>query len=378
MRPVATAFVGLALALPLHAQQPAAPIQRLLPDLSVVGDIVADLSPDSSTQEDGARFTVRHVELAAQAAVDPYFRGDVFLGFSDAEGVEVEQAFLTTTAFPWALEVRLGKQLMPVGKLNVLHRHDLHTIEYPYVLQRFLGEEGLKGTGVYVSRVFAPLGFYQEVQLAAVDGLGEAPEEFEPIRSPTEDLDGLGYSGRLRSYWDLSESANLEISGSALTALRPQPLLLDGETSDLGVNARQTLVGGDVTFRWRPLAQGLYRSFILQVELLHQINSEPDLAGVPSAYDYGGPLDDYSGAYAFARWQVTRRGYVGSRFDWLQDVELDGADLRAVSGYYEFFPSEFSKLLVAYERVLPEDGDGVNRILLQAAFALGPHRPHPF
>jgi hypothetical protein len=74
-----------------------APNARLLPDISLVGDLIADLSPDGTTQEDGTRLGVREVELALQAAVDPSFRGDVFIGFSDAEGVAVEQAFITAT-----------------------------------------------------------------------------------------------------------------------------------------------------------------------------------------------------------------------------------------------------------------------------------------
>ena len=115
-----------------------------------MGDLIGDLSPKGSTQEDGSRFGVREVELALQAAVDPYFRGDVFLGFSDAEGVHIEQAFLTATALPWRLEARLGRFLAPFGKQNTTHRHDLHTVEHSYVVQRFLGEEGLKGTGVYL------------------------------------------------------------------------------------------------------------------------------------------------------------------------------------------------------------------------------------
>jgi hypothetical protein len=124
---------------------------RLLPDISAVGDLVADLSPKGSTQESGDRFSVREVEVAIQAAVDPYFRGDIFLGISDLEGIGLEQAYLTATSLPWGLEVRLGRYLMPVGKQNTTHRHDLHTVDYPYVIQRFFGEEGLKGTGVYAS-----------------------------------------------------------------------------------------------------------------------------------------------------------------------------------------------------------------------------------
>ena len=103
---------------------------RLLPDISAVGDLVGDFTPTGTTQPDSARFSVREVEIAIQAVVDPYFRGDFFLGVSDLEKISIEQAFLTTTSLP-DLEIRLGRYLMPFGKENTTHRHDLHTIEYP-------------------------------------------------------------------------------------------------------------------------------------------------------------------------------------------------------------------------------------------------------
>ena len=346
---------------------------RMLPDISAVGDLIGDFSPKGSTQEDRTRFGIRELEIALQAVVDPYFRGDVFVGFNDAEGVHVEQAFLTTTSLP-GFELRLGRFMMPVGKLNTTHRHDLHTIEYPWVIQRLLGAEGLKGTGIYFSRVFAPLGFYQELQLTVVDKLGEV-EGLLSEEPTNKKLSGLGFSARLRNYWDLSQSANLELSASTATGKREQPFDF-GVTPPApdvnAVNVRNTLFGGDVTFRWRPLEQGLYKSFIAQAELYHQRNQR-----VVDA-TYGGPNRDFTGAYGFARWQVTRRAYVGGRYDWLQDPELGGETLMAGSGYLEWFPSEFSKLMLAFERVMPTGVEATNRILLQATFAIGPHKPHPF
>ena len=41
------------------------------------------------------------------------------------------------------------------------------------------------------------------------------------------------------------------------------------------VNARQTVIGADFTYRWRPLQQGLYKSFILQAEVLREPLSWP-------------------------------------------------------------------------------------------------------
>ena len=363
---------------------------RLLPDISAVGDFVFDASPDGSTQEDGSRLGVREVEVALQAVVDPYFRGDIFLGVSDLEGIAIEQAFLTTTSLPHQLEARLGRFLMPFGKQNTTHRHDLHTIEYPYVIQRFFSPEGLKGTGLQGSRVFSPFGFYQELIVTAIDRLGERPDDLTSAEPVNEDVDGLGYSARLRNYVDVSEAANVELSFSAVTGKREQPLLATyAATLPDGINAaiaRQSVLAADLTYRWRPLQQGLYRSFILQGEVMRQLNeSDPRIPGasgcvacIDASSGYAGPTRDFTGAYVFARYQTGRRSYVGARYDWLQDPANDGRTLDAGSVYLELFPSEFSKLVAGYEAVSPSGGTVTHRLLFQATFALGPHKPHPF
>ncbi len=352
---------------------------RLLPDISTVGDLIADFSPKRSTMEDGSRFGIREVEIALQAAVDPTFRGEVFIGFSDAEGVAIEQAFLTTTALPWALEARLGRFLMPFGKDNTTHRHDLHTIEHAYVIQDFLGPEGYKGTGIQLGKVFAPFGFYQELVTTVVDGFGEGHGDEEPALEADEptnnDLSGLVYSARLRNYWDVSEAANLELSASAMTGLRVQEAL-DLVEAPVGVNARQSVVGADVTFRWRPLQQALYRSFLFRVEAMRQLNAEPRLA---ADLTYAGPTRGFNGGYVFARYQLTRRTFVGVRAEALEDPEDGGEILQAGSGYLQFYPSEFSKLVAGFQRLSANGGvEKTNRFILQATFALGPHKPHPF
>ena len=364
---------------------------RMLPDFSAVGDLVGDLSPKRSTQEDHSRFRVREVELAVQAVVDPYFRGDIFLGINDTEKISIEQAFLTTTALPNGLQAQLGRFLMPLGKQNSTHRHDLHTVEYPYVLQRFLSADGLKGTGVSVSKVLAPFGFYQELIVGVVDHFIDAPEGMTLDQPVNRELNGLGYSARLRNYVDLSPDANVELSASAMTGKVAQPLVaayttIDNVTAD-AVGARQSVVGLDLTYRWKPLQQGLYRSFLLQAEVMRQLNErDPALPArsasfAPSAgfvAGYAGPRRDFTGGYVFARWQVSQRLYLGGRFDSVQDPLAAGASLTAGSGVLEWFPSEFSKLMASYERLNQAGTAGVDRLLLQAVFSVGPHKPHPF
>ena len=385
-------------------QGPANP--TLLPNISAVGDVIFDLSPDGSTQETGERFTVREVELGIQAAVDPYFRADFFLGVHP-DAFEIEEAYLSTLALPWQSQVRLGRFLLPFGKQNTTHRPELHTIEHALPVREFLGPEGAKGSGVWFSRIFAPFGFYQEFQAAIVEAFpgeahahGEEEEEHadehaheeEPELSASEPanqrLSGLGYVARLRNYWDLSEATNVEISGSFATGKRAVPLHCESDGLELSpcpddvtaVNARQSLLGVDVTYRWRPLQEGLYKSLIIQGEWMRQVNhraAAPTMpAGVTALVE--GPRGSYGGAYLMARYQLTRRTYFGLRGDWLQEAEEAGEPATAGSAYLIFYPSEFSKMVAMFERVTPAHGEASNRLVLQTTFAVGPHRPHPF
>jgi hypothetical protein len=400
--------LGGALADTSGANRPSTPVgiqsgptnPRLLPDFSAVGDFIGDFSPRGSTQPDGSRFGVREVELAVQSVVDPYFRGDVFLGISDLEGISIEQAFLTTTSLPNQFELKIGRFLMPFGKQNLTHRHDLHTIEYPYVIQKLLSADGFKGTGLWGSRVVSPFGFYQEVMVSVVDRLSPPAQGFTTAVPVNKSLGGLGYLARLRNYVDLSEAANVELSFSAMTGKREEPLdntylvlvtSATGGTTPQDVNAtlaRQSTFGADFTYRWRPLQQGLYESFILQSEFMHQRNERNP--AVPTAYcdpvlstpcpqpTYAGANRDYNGAYVFARYQTSQRTYLGARYDYVQNPENAGRTLNAGSVYLEWYPSEFSKLAAGYEAAKNGEDPLLNRLLVQAVFSLGPHKPHPF
>jgi hypothetical protein len=351
----------------------------MMPDISVIGDFVGDFSK-TSTQESGRRMNVREVEIALGANVDPYFRADFILGFHEEE-IAIEEAYATALALPGGLQAKIGRFHMPFGKQNMTHRAELHTIEYPWAIQRFLGEEALKGTGLSVSRIGSPFGWYQELVVTAAELVaGHHHDEEEPeIEEPAAPIT---WSARLRNYWDLSEAANVELSASVLTGARTPSLDFSVDPPvvdpDLG-QAHQALLGGDFTFRWRPLQQGLYRSLIAQVEYFHQ-QSRHNLPAFPGPMS--GPRVDNRGAYGFARWQLSRRWYIGGRYDWLEDPEPVGAnrdaDLTAASGYLQWFPSEFSKVNFGFERVMPTGVEATNRFLVQATFAIGPHRPHPF
>ena len=349
----------------------------LNPDLSAIGEFLIDLSPEEATLEGGDRFQVREVEVGIQGAVDPYFRYDAFVGIH-GDVVELEEGYATTLGLPAGLQVKLGKFHLPFGKVNLTHRPELHTIDYPLYVQEYFGEEGFSSAGVWGSVIGAPLGFFQELSVVAANG-AEAEEHGEEeahaaLASAQDEedaeerdlLDDLGdrlFVGHLKNSIDLSEAANLELGGSIAT----------GEDEESG---RTNLYRIDAIYRWKPPQFATYRSAVLQAEVAWRDPEEGDTR---------------LGAFAFGQWQLSRRSYVGARWDYVElaeHEELDVPDeaeeseepasLQAGQIILRYFPTEFSQLRVVYERRVPDVGEGIDRVLFQATVALGPHRPHPF
>ena len=118
---------------PLAGQQPAtgATNPRLLPDISVVGDLIADFSPPRRRRRTArASACARSSSRSRRRSI----RTSAATSSSDSATPRASPSsrrYLTATALPWQLEVRLGRFLMPFGKQNTTHRHDLHTIDYP-------------------------------------------------------------------------------------------------------------------------------------------------------------------------------------------------------------------------------------------------------
>ncbi len=398
-RPLRHALLAAVLATvpasPLLAQRPGT--QGLNPDISAIGDLFFDLSPTRPKFTEGERFALTEVELGIQAFVDPFFRADFFLGLHDGE-IEVEEGYVTALSLPGALQARLGRFALPFGKASLIHRPELVTVEYPHVIQQYFGPEGLRATGIGVSRIFAPLGLFQELQVYALSGLGEAhahegeeeipiPPDVELIDAERSGLEQFAFMAHLRTYKDLSPASNIEVGLSAATShverFRPEDCPNAGPCPAvlLAEFRSQRLWGANVIYRWRPPEQAIYRSFQWSAEVVG--NDGPEAHSV--------------GLFTQAQVQLSRRTYLGARFDAVQGagdqeihvetfgqnrvIEVEshegGEWFRAASGYFTFFPSEFSRFRLGLERSFGES-EREWRAVLQTTFSIGPHRPHAF
>src|SRR5262249_50611688 len=76
---------------------------------------------DPSDTREG--FTVQEIEVAAQAALDPYFEGAIFLTIPNLDGIEVEEGYLVTTSLPADLQIKAGTFRSQFGRNNTQHLH---------------------------------------------------------------------------------------------------------------------------------------------------------------------------------------------------------------------------------------------------------------
>jgi hypothetical protein len=218
-------------------------------------------------------FTFQQAELGFKGAVDPYFIGETYIVASE-EGVELEEAFFTTTSLPSDLQLEGGYFLTEFGLNNPTHPHSWSFIDQPFINTRFFSGEGQRGAGFRLSQLMS-LPWYSEFSIGAQDptnstmisfeGSGHSHEDEEEnghgeedghgdeligdglggfARVRTDDVDGiqdLAWLVRWVNGWDFNPATSAQLGVSGLYG--PNTTGDDGET---------WIVGADFKLKWRP------------------------------------------------------------------------------------------------------------------------------
>ncbi|HSQ60442.1 MAG TPA: hypothetical protein VLT84_08420 [Acidobacteriota bacterium] len=333
----------------------------LNPALSVIGWFQAEAG-DQNNAEGSSAFSFREAEVAFQANVDPYSRADFYIAVSPEEGVDLEEGTITFLALPAGLTAKLGKFRGNFGKFNRTHPPETAFADRPLAAERFFGEEGLAAAGASASWLVPGLPFYANVdaEITNTPEAEEGPVAFAPYRGKD-----LLYLGRLSTFFDLSEAANLAIGGSWADGANG---FAQADSNVTPSALRASVAGADVTFRWKNPRRAIYRSLIAQVEWM-QRTAETD----------GGPDVVRRGGYAWTDFQFSRRWHVGGRYDWSDT--LDGPEEEPATGWLGFLtfnPSEFASLSAQVRRLSLEGGPDESQYFLKTTFNIGPHGQHPF
>jgi hypothetical protein len=346
--------------------------KALNPDISVIGDFIGSIGYP------GNRFTpsleMHETEVGFQEVIDPYSRADFFITFGE-HGVDLEEGYITFTALPAGLQLKVGKMRAAFGKVNLMHNHVLPWIDRPLMTQDLVGgEDGINDAGLSLSKILpAPKGVFLEgtVQVYRGDSLNV----FRAINR--SDISTVGH---LRSYYDINESTNIDLGVSFAHGHSPF------------ANGSNSLWGADATVRWKPLRRSIYRSFVGRGEVVWaQTSVSPYLLPVTPTTQTITPF----GFYASADYQLKRRWFLGARFDRSQrgaclptnpptipciPLVVSSQLLQDTGGsvVLTYWPSEFSQIRGQFRRTGYGEGFLTNEFLFQFLFSMGAHGAHPF
>ena len=374
---------------PIAAQAPAAqPVlggagpaaaKALNPDISAIGDFIG--AAGHGANRGIPSLEMHESELGFQEVIDPYARADFFISFGE-HGVDLEEGYLTLTALPAGLQVKVGKMRAAFGKVNTLHNHVLPWTDRPLVNQNLVGgEDGIDDAGLSLSRILpAPKGIFLEG--TAQIFRGDSDNVFQAVRR--NDVSTVEH---LHAYHDLSESTNLDIGGSWARGHSP-----------FG-NGTNQLYGADLTLRWKPLRRAIYHSFVGRSELIWaRTTVSPGNFSQSPAIRLTTPSVTSTpfGFYASGDYQFGRRWFFGGRFDrsqrgnCLQTNPPTTTDCNALlplnhllqdsggSLVLTYWPSEFSQIRGQLRRTRYGEGLTANEFIFQFMFSMGAHGAHPF
>jgi len=369
--------------------------QSLNPDMSAILD--ADFGwqrrapqllsgDDPDLHAEGTRhavgFTAQEVELAFSAIVDPYFKGEIYLTIPNLSGIEVEEAFATTTSLPWNLQIKGGSFRSAFGRQNGQHLHVQDFTRRPLINAAFLGADGMRGPGVQVSWL-APLPFFLTLNGEAFSLAADPADETQALPQPVPTF-GADRSTRptlaaeAKAFFPLGEEWSLY--GGLNFASGKSPGLSLGDAGSAGFGREAQLYGADLYLKWKPVnvAQG-YESLALQAEAILRHFASGD--GLDGEWDGGG--------YAQVVAQFARRWFLGIRGD-LVGVPSSSVLARTerVGLSLTFQGSEFSRLRAYFEAehaatpssaFLPQaQPQWAPAAYLQLEYSIGAHGAHPY
>ena len=340
----------------VHTAKRSSTLSAFNPEIGLVADITGISTESDEDAEGNDKLSVREVEIVFGHDIDPYSRFDSTFTLSDFEDPEIEEAYITHFGLPANIKMRLGRLRPKIGKASASHRDQLDTVDEPFVVQQFLGVEGLFKTSAEFSS-FLPLGsesFVQELTAGVMEGgAGEGGNIFgETKRRPS-------LYAHLKNFWEISDSSDFELGGTYLHGS-------SDEDSKYEVNG----YGLDTTLVHYFNATNKLK---LQGEIYLQDRDEAALVEEDGAVPFD---DNLYGFYALADYRLSPRFGIGGRFDRVEPVNLDQGtdDTLAYTGYLTFYQSEFARWRAQYQFVDLPNGEDDNRFFLQSTIAIGVHK----
>ena len=361
---------------PYQATPPPIAPNVMNPSITVIGDMLYRYD-NRAVGDENARVdntvNLREVEFDFRAAVDPYASAVVIFALaSEVPGVfepELEEGYVTIGRLPLpvldspplSLQIKLGRFRTNVGLVNRLHLHDLPWVSRPLVMEQLFGVEGYRGTGASMRLLLPWFDDEGAVEFTAqVLAGGGIPVGETEARFPSA-------VGDLRLVQLIAGAHELNVAGIFLFA-RTDP---EGKLNDF-------TYATDALYKWQPQSGSDTTSFLLGGEAFfshREFRVEPETPDEPPATVINAPI----GYFAYAQVQLSRRTYLGARWDDTAALSDSGVWTKAVSGYLTWYASEFLRFRFGYEHGFASaEVAERNTAFAQLDFVFGSHPPEPY
>jgi hypothetical protein len=315
-------------------------------------------------------FAIGEAEINISANVDDKFTAWLTapLVVEDGEAaIEIEEAWLETSALPGGLSVRFGRFFSGIGYLNSKHAHAWDFADQPLPYQAFLGDQYLDD-GVQL-RWILPTDIYVEA----------GAEVFRGSRYPATGAAHSGYGANslfVKVGGDVGSNHSWLAGVSHLSASsidresgdEDAPLLFSGD-SDTTI--------AQIVYKWAPKGNWKQRNLVISSEFFWR--SEDGDYTLPGGGLFA-PDNDQQGWYLQAVYQPFPRWRFGTRVDRISgDSSFGTADDEPMrySLMTDWSNSEFSRLRLQYTRdeaAIASD----NQWGLQYILSIGAHGGHSF
>ncbi|HMP74982.1 MAG TPA: hypothetical protein PKE12_01680 [Kiritimatiellia bacterium] len=369
-------------------------------------------------------FTLQQAEVSFSGVIDPYFRGEAHIVFTE-DDVELEEAFVTSTALPSGLELKAGYFLTEFGRINPTHPHTWHWMDQPIVASRLLGEDGLRAPGVRLAWLL-PTRWYSQLYFGiqnadsetAISFLGEGHhhgeedhghahgDEEEEHEDEHEEEDEHGHemegettiAGRPRVERELK---NLDeylylVRWENSADLTEQSTVLFGLSglygpNDASENGETYVYGADLTLKWRPENNKRGYPFVIWQSEIMKRDFKAGAVSIPHDehfHDFASETIKDWGFYSQLVWGFAPRWETGLRVEYVtgndagveeRDHDPARSDRVRISPMLAYRPSEFTRVRVQYNY---DDADflddKVHTVWAGLELLFGKHPAHKF
>lgn len=345
-------------------------IQSMNPNMAVLLDFDGAAFSTEPLQTGGHDpdhngFTLRQLEIALGASVDPFLRLDADLVFK--EGVEVEEAYATTLGLPWNLQARAGEFYTHFGRLNEQHPHSWNFVDQPLANGKFLGEDNHHAKGVELSWL-SPLPWaftiYGSIQEAGAPCCAVTYSPTDEQVAVVQSAGDLVYEAVVEQFFPIGDDLSL------LWGLSTQA----GPAQYMGADGRAEMQGTDLLLRYKPVGSTSRWSVELQTEAILRTRHVP------------GTLLVDQGGYSQLVWRINPEWETGARYELVNGLRNDPFDASGLGPFVQrgiaqltFYPSHFSRIRI--EGSVGDRNDGsplVYALIADLEVTIGAHGAHSY